>query len=154
MDNIKKLIGIVAGLFCTLIMAWFCSFQLKIDFIWYNTLDKPAFLLSSAGMTVFVSVMYLFHILVIARLVTGKHFFPSMLFLAFVSIFSILFVHSFFTWKNIYLAFVFSLLVFIVSLITQVRFFLKELRISLYYLPVFIFNAYSIIVVSFIAFSN
>lgn len=154
MDNIKKLIGIVVGIFCTLLMAWFCSFQLKIDFIWYNSLVKPVFLAKPMIMTVFVSVMYLCHILVIARLVTGKHFFPSMVFLAIISIFSILFVHSFFTWKNVYLALVFSLVVFLVSLLVQVRFFLKELRISLYYLPVFIFNAYSTVAVTFIAFAN
>ena len=154
MDYIKKLIGVVTGLFCTLVMAWFCSFQLKIDFIWYNSLTKPLFIAPPMVMTMLVSVVYLMHIIVIARLVTGKHFYPSMVFFALTSIFSILFVHTFFTFKNVYLALVFSLVIFFVSLVLQVRFFTKELRISLYYLPIFLFNAYSVIVVSCIAFSN
>lgn len=144
----------MAGLFCTLIMAWFCSFQLKIDFIWYNSLTKPLFTASPMIMTALVSVVYLMHIIVIARLVTGKHFYPSMVFVVLTIIFSIAFVHSFFTFKNVYLALVFSLLIFIVSLLLQVRFFTKELRISLYYLPIFLFNAYSLIVASCIAFAN
>lgn len=154
MDYIKKLIGVVTGLFCTLVMAWFCSFQLKIDFIWYNSLTKPLFTAPPMVMTMLVSVVYLMHIIVIARLVTGKHFYPSMVFFALTSIFSILFVHTFFTFKNVYLALVFSLVIFFVSLVLQVRFFTKELRISFYYLPIFLFNAYSVIVVSCIAFSN
>lgn len=154
MDYIKKLIGVVVGLFCTLVVAWFCSFSLKIDFIWYNSLVKPAFLPNTSVMTAFVSMVYFLNIAVIARLVTGKHFYPSMVFLGVVGIFSILFVHSFFTWKNIYLALVFSMIIFAVSLVQQVRFFIKELRIALYYLPVCIFNVYSVIVVSYIAFYN
>ncbi len=154
MDFIKKLIGVVTGLFCTLIVAWFCSFQLKIDFIWYNSLVKPVFLVNEKIMTAFVSGVYFLSSVVVARLVTGKHFYPSMVFLAIIGIFSILFVHTFFSFKNVYLAFVFSLIIFAVSLVLQVRFFTKELRISLYYLPIFIFNAYSVVVMAYIAFAN
>ena len=154
MDFIKKLIGVVTGVFCTLIVAWFCSLSLNIDFIWYNSLVKPLFLVNDKVMTAFVSGVYILSIVVVARLTTGKHFYPSMVFLAIIGIFSILFVHTFFSFKNVYLAFVFSLIIFAVSLVLQVRFFTKELRISLYYLPIFIFNAYSIIVMAYIAFAN
>ena len=154
MDFIKKLIGVVTGLFCTLIVAWFCSLSLNIDFIWYNSLVKPLFLVDEKIMTAFVSGAYILSIVVVARLTTGKHFYPSMVFLAIIGIFSILFVHTFFSFKNVYLAFVFSLIIFAVSLVLQVRFFTKELRISLYYLPIFIFNAYSVIVMAYIAFAN
>jgi hypothetical protein len=65
-----------------------------------------------------------------------------------------LFVHAFFTCKNVYLVFVFAIIIFVFSLILQVRFFLKELRVSLYYLPIFLFNSYSLVVTSVIAFSN
>ena len=128
--------------------------SLNIDFIWYNSLVKPLFLVNDKIMTAFVSVVYILSIVVVARLTTGKHFYPSMLFLAIIGIFSILFVHTFFSFKNVYLAFVFSLIIFAVSLVLQVRFFTKELRISLYYLPIFIFNAYSVIVMAYIAFAN
>lgn len=154
MDFIKKLVGVVTGLFCTLIVAWFCSLSLNIDFIWYNSLIKPPFLFNAQIMTAFISLVYIMSIVVVARLVTGKHFYPSMVFLAIIGIFSILFVHTFFTFKSLYLAFVFSLIIFAVSLTLQVRFFTKELRISLYYLPIFIFNAYSVVVMAYIAFSN
>ena len=154
MDFIKKLVGVVTGLFCTLIVAWFCSLSLNIDFIWYKSLIKPPFLFNAQIMTAFISLVYIMSIVVVARLVTGKHFYPSMVFLAIIGIFSILFVHTFFTFKSLYLAFVFSLIIFAVSLTLQVRFFTKELRISLYYLPIFIFNAYSVVVMAYIAFSN
>ena len=154
MDFIKKLVGVVTGLFCTLIVAWFCSLSLNIDFIWYNSLIKPPFLFNAQIMTAFISLVYIMSIVVVARLVTGKHFYPSMVFFAIIGIFSILFVHTFFTFKSLYLAFVFSLIIFAVSLTLQVRFFTKELRISLYYLPIFIFNAYSVIVMAYIAFAN
>ena len=154
MDYIKKLIGVVTGLFCTLVVAWFCSFQLKIDFIWYNSLAKPLFVASPTIMTLLVAVVYIMSIVVIARLTTGKHFNPSMVFLFITGFFSILFVHAFFTYKNIYLALVFVMVIFLFSLILQVRFFTKELRIALYYLPIFFFNAYSFVVMSVIAFSN
>ena len=128
--------------------------SLNIDFIWYNSLVKPLFLVNDKIMTAFVSGVYILSIGVVARLTTGKHFYPSMVFLGVIGIFSILFVHTFFSFKNVYLAFVFSLIIFAVSLVLQVRFFTKELRISLYYLPIFIFNAYSVIVMAYIAFAN
>ena len=112
------------------------------------------FLVNEKIMTAFVSGVYILSIVVVARLVTGKHFYPSMVFLAIIGIFSILFVHTFFSFKNVYLAFVFFLIIFAVSLVLQVRFFTKELRISLYYLPIFIFNAYSVVVMAYIAFAN
>ncbi len=154
MDYIKKLIGIVVGLFCTLVVAWLSAYSLNIDFIWYNSLSKPLFLVDSAVMTAFVSVVYFLSILVVARLVTGKHFFPSIMVQGLLGFFTILFVHSFFTFQNVYLAFVFSVIIFLLSLFQQIWFFTKELRISLYYLPIFIFNVYSLLVMSYIAFSN
>ena len=154
MDYIKKLIGIVVGLFCTFIVAWFSAYSLNIDFIWYNSLYKPLFLVDRAVMTAFVSLVYFLSILVVARLVTGKHFFPSIMVQGFLGFFTILFVHSFFTFQNVYLAFVFSVIIFLLSLFQQIWFFTKELRISIYYLPIFIFNVYCVLVMSYIAFSN
>lgn len=154
MDYIKKLTGIVAGLFFTLVIAWACSFQLKVDFTWYNSLHKPSFLVKPDVMTVFVGVMYLVNIVVVARLVTGKQFFPSMVILSLVGITSILFVHAFFDLKNVYLAFTFILISAGLALVQQVRFFVKELLIALYYLPVFLFYIYSLLVMGVIAFSN
>ena len=154
MDYIKKLIGIVVGLFCTLVVAWLSAYSLNIDFIWYNSLSKPLFLVDRSVMTAFVSVVYFLSILVVARLVTGKHFFPSIMVQGLLGFFTILFVHSFFTFQNVYLAFVFSVIIFLLSLFQQIWFFTKELRISLYYLPIFIFNVYSLLVMSYIAFSN
>lgn len=105
-------------------------------------------------MTVFVGVMYLVNIVVVARLVTGKQFFPSMVILSLVGITSILFVHAFFDLKNVYLAFTFILISAGLALVQQVRFFVKELLIALYYLPVFLFYIYSLLVMGVIAFSN
>ena len=154
MDFIKKLVGVVTGLFCTLIVAWFCSLSLNIDFIWYNSLAKPLFVVDKAVMTALVSIVYFLSILVVARLITGKRFFPSIMIQGFLGFFTILFVHSFFTFKNVYLAFVFSVVIFLLSLFQQVWFFTKEMRISLYYLPIFVFNVYCLLVTSYIAFSN
>ena len=154
MDYIKKLTGIVAGLFFTLVIAWACSFQLKVDFTWYNSLHKPSFLVKPDVMTAFVGVMYLVNIVVVARLVTGRHFFPSMVILSLVGLSSILFVHAFFDLKNVYLAFTFILISAGLALVQQVRFFVKELLIALYYLPVFLFYVYSLLVMGVITFSN
>ena len=154
MDYIKKLIGVVVGLFCTFIVAWFSAYSLNIDFIWYNSLAKPLFLVDNAVMTALVSIVYFLSILVVARLITGKRFFPSIMIQGFLGFFTILFVHSFFTFKNVYLAFVFSVVIFLLSLFQQVWFFTKEMRISLYYLPIFVFNVYCLLVTSYIAFSN
>ncbi len=154
MDSIKKLTGVVSGLFFTLIIAWCCSFALKLDLNWYNSLVKPAFLVSPSVMTAFVSVVYVLHILVVARLVTGKHFFPSMVFLFLSGVLSVLFLFSFFGVKNLYLALMIMIMLFGVSLLTQIRFFTKEIKIALYYFPIFIFNAYCFVLTSTIVFHN
>lgn len=154
MDFIKKLVGVVAGLFCTLVVAWFCSFSLKMDLNWYNALCKPTFMVNGEVMSLFVSVVYALHVLLVARLVKGRHFFPSMVLLFLVGLFSILFVYAFFTLKQVYLAFVFIGVVMGLSLIILVRFFSKDWVTALYYLPVFIFNLYCTVVASFVAFFN
>lgn len=154
MEYIKKLIGLVTGVFCTLVVAWLCADCLKIDFKWYNALVKPVIVPGGGYFTLFVSAAYALNILVVARLVTGKHFFPSTLILAGIGLFSILFIYAFFARCNVYLGLVFMLLVFILSFIQQVRFFIKETLIALYYLPVFIFNCYCLVAVAAIAIAN
>lgn len=154
MDYIKKLIGLVAGVFCVLVVAWLCSYCLKIDFKWYLALNKPQILPSGGYFTFFVAITYMCVVGVIARLVTGKHIFPSMIFLAFTGLFSVLFIYAFFTLKNIYLAFAFSILLLAFSLVVQIRFFLKEVRIALYYLPAFLFNVFCFFISAYIAFNN
>lgn len=101
-----------------------------------------------------IAVVYVLHIAVVSRLVIGKHFFPSTLILAGAGVFSILFVFAFFTLENVYLSAVFMGILFALSFVQTVRFFLKELRIALYYLPVFIFNCYAFVAVVAIAFAN
>lgn len=154
MDYIKKLIGIVAGLFLVLVVAWLCSFSLKMDFNWYNGLSKPSFMVDSSVFVAFVSVVYFLHVMVISRLVTGKHLVPSMVFLGVVGLLAILFNFVFFTHKNLYVGFVFVAGIFAFSLILQLRFFLKDKVLGLYYLPIFIFNFYCLLVTGFIVFNN
>lgn len=154
MDYIKKLIGIVVGLFLVLVVAWFCSFSLKLDLNWYNTLSKPSFAVDGHVFAAFVSVVYFLHVVVISRLVTGKHLLPSMVFLGVIGLASILFNHTFFTLKNVYVGFIFILLTFVFSTVLQLRFLFKDRMLALYYLPIFVFNFYCLLVTGFIAFSN
>ncbi len=154
MDFIKKLTGVVSGLFFTLVMAWGCSFALNTDLTWYNELYKPAFMPTSSVMTALVSVVYVVHILVVARLVTGRHFFPSLLFLGGVGILSVLFLNSFFKVHNLYLAFSIIIMLFALSLVTEIRFFIKDVRTALYYLPIFVFNAFCFVLTTCCVFAN
>ncbi len=154
MEYVKRLAGLAVGTFSVLIVAWICSTCLNVDFKWYNALDKPIVVPSGAIFTLMISVVYVLHAVVISRLVVGKHFFPSTLILGGVGVFSILFVFAFFTLKNVYLATTFMAVAFALSLIQTVRFFIKELRIALYYLPVFAFNCYAFILSLAIAFTN
>lgn len=154
MENIKKLTGIVAGTACVAAVAWICSICLNIDFKWYNSLVKPVVVPKGGIFSLIIAVVYVLHIAVVSRLVIGKHFFPSTLILAGAGVFSILFVFAFFTLENVYLSAVFMAILFALSFVQTVRFFLKELRIALYYLPVFIFNCYAFVAVVAIALAN
>lgn len=154
MEYVKRLAGLAVGTFSVLVVAWICSTCLNVDFKWYYLLDKPIVVPSGAIFTLMVSVVYVLHTAVVSRLVVGKHFFPSTLILGGVGVFSILFVFSFFTLKNVYLAATFMAVTFALSLIQTVRFFIKELRIALYYLPIFAFNCYAFILSLSIAFTN
>lgn len=154
MEYIKRLIGLAVGTLSVLIVAWVCSICLNVDFKWYFGLVKPVFVPTCGVFTFMVSVVYVLHVAVVSRLVVGKHFFPSTIILFVIGAFSILFVFAFFTLENVYLSAVFISLVFALSLVQTIRFFLKELRIALYYLPVFVFNCYCFVVVFAIAFAN
>lgn len=154
MDYIKKLTGIVSGLFITLVGAWICASCLKIDFKWYYSLVKPVVAPTSLGFSLVVSMVYVCCIMVFSRLIVGKHFFPSVVFMVLAEIFSALFIFAFFRLENLYLALFFIICTFGVSFVTEIRFFLKEIRTALYYLPVFLFNAYSLVVVIAIVFAN
>lgn len=125
-----------------------------MDLIWYNSLVKPVFVPSSGYFTLLLAIVYVLQIAVFARLVIGKHFFPSVFILLAVEVFSALFVYAFFSRCNVYLGMVFIIFVFVLSFIQQVRFFIKELRIAVYYLPIFIFNCYCLVTVCVIAFAN
>lgn len=154
MEYIKRLAGLAVGTLSVLVFAWICSVCLNVDFKWYYGLDKPVFVPSSGIFTLMISVVYALHVVVVSRLVVGKHFFPSTLILTGTGVFATLFVFAFFTLENLYLSAVFVSIVFALSLLQIVRFMMKELRIALYYLPVFVFNCYAFVVVLAIAFAN
>ncbi|MCQ2603363.1 MAG: tryptophan-rich sensory protein [Clostridia bacterium] len=153
-DYIKKLTGIVSGLFITLVGAWICASCLKIDFKWYYSLVKPIVVPTSLGFSIIVSVVYICCILVFSRLIVGKHFFPSVVFMVLCEMFSALFIFAFFRLENLYLALFFIICTFTVSFVTEIRFFIKDIRTAIYYLPVVAFNAYSLILVMAIVFAN
>lgn len=148
------MIGIVVGLFCVLIVAGLCAFFLKIDFIWYNRLIKPVFVPTSGYFSFMMCIVYFSNIAVVSRLVTGKHFFPSLLILSAIGVFSVLFVAVFFSLKLLVGGAVVMSVLFALSFFQQVRFFIKEIRIALYYLPTFLFNCYAFVVVFAIALTN
>lgn len=148
------MIGIVAALFCTLIIAGLCSYCFKPDFIWYNSLVKPAFAVSNGWFSLFVSISYLSCILSVSRLVEYKHLFPSMLFFVILGAGCVLFVWSFFSLKNLLLALISIALVLGVAYTLFLRFLCKEIKIALEFLPTLLFDMYGFIVVLSIVMAN
>lgn len=146
--------GLTFALFCILLVAAVGQFCLEIDVEWYHSLVKPPFLLSPFGFTVVVSLVYVCVCAAITRLVVGKHFFPSMIFLTLTGVFAVIFLFVMFRLKSVYGAAVVMCLVFAVSFIQQVRFFLKDRVLALIYLPVFAFNAYCAVVAFSLAAAN
>ncbi len=148
------MIGIVAGIFLTLIVAGLCSICLKLDLKWYVSLDKGAFLASGEFFRWCVIVAYVSSIIAMSRLVEHKHIFPSMLFFAILGVGCILFCYAFFTLKNLLLALFFITVVLAMSLVLFARFLTKDVRLALLYLPSFLFNSYSFLIVLTIAMLN
>ena len=148
------MLGLVAGLFCVLVVAGLSSAIFKIDLKWYIALNKPSFVVSGWWFSIFVSIAYISSILSVSRLVHFKHFFPSMIFFAVLGIFSVLFVLCFFRLHNLILSLVCMTVVFAMAFTLLIRFFMKELKIALEFLPTFIFNAYAFLCVMYIVMNN
>ncbi len=148
------MIGIVAGIFLTLLVAGLCSICLKLDLKWYVSLDKGAFLSSGEFFRVCVVTAYASSIVAMSRLVEHKHIFPSMLFFAILGVGCVLFCWAFFCLKNLLLALFFVTVVLAMSLVLTVRFFAKDVKLALLYLPSFVFNAYAFLMTLFIAMAN
>lgn len=148
------MIGIVAALFCTLVVAGLCSYCFKMDHAWYNALSKPQFLLSGGWFSLFVGASYLSCILSVSRLVEYKHLFPSMLFFVLLGTGCVLFVWSFFTLKNLLAALIFMTLVLAMAYTLFLRFLTKEVRLALEFLPTLLFDIYAFIVVLCIVMAN
>ncbi len=148
------MIGIVAGIFLTLLVAGLCSICLKMDLKWYISLDKCAFLSSGEFFRWCVIASYISSIITMSRLVEHKHIFPSMLFFAILGVGCVLFCYCFFTLKNLLLALVFVAVVFSMSLVLFVRFLTKDVRLALCYFVAFLFNSYCFLMVLAIAMAN
>lgn len=154
MKYLKRMLGIVAGLLLTLIVAGLSSYCFNIDLKWYISLNKPVFLLPNGWFTVLASISYVSSILAIGRLVEYKHIFPSMIFFAVLGVSCILFVLCFFTLKNIIAALVFITVVLAMAYVLFVRFLIKDYKIAIEFLPAFLFDVYAFICVMFIALNN
>ena len=139
------MIGMTVALFATLLVAGLSSYCFKMDFMWYNQLAKPSFVLTSGFWSSFVVVSYLSGILSITRLVEHKHIFPSMLFFAVMGLFVILFVFAFFTLKNLLLALIFMTIVLSFAYILFVRFLTKDVTLALIFSPTLVFNIYAFV---------
>ena len=139
------MIGMTVALFATLLVAGLSSYCFKMDFMWYNQLAKPSFVLTSGFWSSFVVVSYLSGILSITRLVEHKHIFPSMIFFAFLGTFCILFVFAFFTLKNLLLAFVFMTIVLAFAYVLFVRFLTKDVPLALMFSPILLFDIYAFV---------
>ncbi len=148
------MIGMVVGVFCTLIVAGLCSVFFKMDFKWYYMLTKPAFVLSGGFFSAFVVVSYLSSIFSITRLVEHKHIFPSMLFFALLGVSCVLFVIAFFTLYNLVLAFVAITFVLAFSYTLFVRFLTKDVTLALIFMPTLTFDIYSFVCVIAILMAN
>ena len=148
------MIGLVSGVFLTLIVAGLSSYCFKMDFIWYNSLSKPPFVLFPAFWSSFVVVAYMSSILSITRLVEHKHIFPSMVFFVILGTFVILFVFAFFSLKNLLLALIFMTLVLAFAYVLFVRFMTKDVTLALIFAPTLVFNVYAFVCTIAIVMAN
>lgn len=148
------MLGIVAGLFCTLIVAGLCSYCFNIDFKWYFALNKPSFLVSGGWFTAFVSISYLSSIMAVSRLVHFKHIFPSMIFFAIMGFGCVMFVLCFFTLKNLVWSLIFITVTLAMAYVLLMRFFMKDFKIALEFLPTFLFDLYAFMCVMYIVMHN
>ena len=142
MDWVKRMTGLTFALFCILLVAAVGQLCLEIDFKWYSSLNKPAFMPNPFAFRFAVSVVYVCLCAVITRLVVGKHFFPSMIFLAVSGVLSVIFIFVMFRLKSVYGATVAMTAVLAVSFVQMTRFVFKDGKLALMYLPVFVFNAF------------
>lgn len=138
----------------TLIVAGLCSYCFNIDLKWYNSLNKPAFLLPSGGFTILVALAYASSILAIGRLVEYKHIFPSMIFFGIMGMFCVLFVLCFFTLKSLVASLICMTATLAMAYVLFVRFLIKDFKIALEFLPAFLFNVYGFICTVHIALFN
>lgn len=154
MDYLKRMIGLVVGVFAILVVSGLCSLCFNVDLKWWIALNKPAFLLGNAWFTAFVATSYVSCVLAISRLVEYKHFFPSTIFFLILGIFAVLFVFAFFTLKSLWFALVCMTVVLAMSMVLLTRFFTKEVKIALEFLPTFLFNFYAFLCTLCIAMNN
>lgn len=148
------MIGIVVGVFAILVVSGLCSLCFNVDLKWYIALEKPSFVVSGGWFTVFVSTAYASCVLAISRLVEYKHFFPSTIFFLILGIFAVLFAFAFFTLKSLWFALVCMTVVLAMSMVLLTRFFTKEVKIALEFLPTFLFNFYAFLCMLCIAMNN
>lgn len=146
--------GLTAALFCVLLFSAFAQFILEIDVVWYNSLVKPAFMLSPFGFRVTVCIVYACIAAVITRLVVGKHFFPSTVILALTAAIALECLFCVFRARSLVGGAVAACLLAATSLVLLVRFVLKDGLLALVYSPVFVFNAYCLAVTCFLALNN
>ena len=151
---LKRMIGIVVGIFAILVVSGLCSLCFKMDLKWYIALEKPSFVVSGGWFTVFVSMAYVSCVLAISRLVEYKHFFPSTIFFLILGIFVVFFVFAFFTLKNLWFALVCMTAVLAISYVLFIRFLTKEVKIAIEFLPAFLFNFYAFLCTLCIAMNN
>lgn len=154
METVKKLLGLVVGIFCVLIVAWLCSFCFKMDAEWYAALNKPPIVPANGWFPFFVITTYASTIFVIARLVCGRHLFPAILIFILTGFCAVMFVHTFFALKEILIALIFSCGLALSSFALFVRFIIKDVVAAIMYLPATIFNSYAFIVNICIAMLN
>ena len=148
------MIGIVAGIFCTLIVAALSSYCFKFDPAWFYSLKLPAYLAPPAAFEAFVATSYLSSIISISRLVEHKHIFPSMLFFAGLGASSVLFVLTFFWHKQLFWGLLFMAATLALALILFFRFLTKDVKIALIFLPTFAFDLYGFVLTLTIAMAN
>lgn len=148
------MIGIVAGIFCTLIVAWACSYAFKLDEKWFCSLQMPAYMLPRGAFTVMVGATYVSCIISISRLVEHKRIFPSMLFFVGLGVCSVLFVVLFFACKQLLWGMVFMGATLALAFVLFFRFLGKDFKIALAFLPAFAFDLYGFLVVLYIAMAN
>lgn len=154
MKIFKWLLGVVFGIFFSLVVAWTSSYLFFDGVDFSHTLKTPNFMPQPMVFEIVVSITYIIQSLAIARLITRKEFGFSLFLVMLKGFFDVVFIGVMFRGHNVYSATIVMALIFACAMLVQVRFLYKDLKACILYLPITVWASFLLILMIAIAMHN